>query len=187
MHGHVNLTWTDLLQLRRHWEQDDPGWLWEDVHLLCPKAPSISDSRRIHSSSIKRSTLGFPWPLASRGIDVIGPIELVVSDDHQFILVTIDYFIKWVEASTHKTVTKKVVADFVCNNSLSFWHLWDRNRQCQEPQQKLTLYQKNVSWTSTATSWETHVEDSKLLIATPQLTNHTWMEQPGQQRKTFFL
>ncbi|XP_055802061.1 uncharacterized protein LOC129871200 [Solanum dulcamara] len=49
-------------------------------------------------------------------MDVIGPIEPPASNRHRFILVAIDYFIKWVESLTYKAVTKKVVADFVRNN-----------------------------------------------------------------------
>ncbi|XP_055803944.1 uncharacterized protein LOC129872992 [Solanum dulcamara] len=49
-------------------------------------------------------------------MDVIGPIEPAASNGHRFILVAIDYFTKWVEASSHKSVTKKVVTDFVRNN-----------------------------------------------------------------------
>lgn len=32
--------------------------------------------------------------------------------------VVIDYFPKYVKTLTHKAVTKKVVADFICNNSI---------------------------------------------------------------------
>ncbi|XP_009628640.1 uncharacterized protein [Nicotiana tomentosiformis] len=49
-------------------------------------------------------------------MDVIGPIEPAASNKHRFILVAIDYFTKWVEASTYKSVTKKEMVDFVCNN-----------------------------------------------------------------------
>nr|XP_025884738.1 uncharacterized protein LOC112940689 [Solanum lycopersicum] len=52
----------------------------------------------------------------SWGMDVIGPIEPATSNGHRFILVAIDYFTKWVEAASYKSVTKKVVADFVRNN-----------------------------------------------------------------------
>ncbi|XP_015169401.1 protein NYNRIN-like [Solanum tuberosum] len=50
------------------------------------------------------------------GKDVIGPIEPAASNGYMFILVAIDYFTKWVEASSYKYVTEKVVTDFVCNN-----------------------------------------------------------------------
>ncbi|XP_055826387.1 uncharacterized protein LOC129894764 [Solanum dulcamara] len=49
-------------------------------------------------------------------MDVTLPIEPAASNGHKFILVAIDYFTKWVEASLHKSVTKKVVIDFVHNN-----------------------------------------------------------------------
>ncbi|XP_075105025.1 LOW QUALITY PROTEIN: uncharacterized protein LOC107765109 [Nicotiana tabacum] len=50
------------------------------------------------------------------GMDVIGPIEPAASNGHRFILVAIDYFTKWVEDVTFKSVTKKVVVDFVHSN-----------------------------------------------------------------------
>nr|XP_010319517.1 uncharacterized protein K02A2.6-like [Solanum lycopersicum] len=59
-----------------------------------------------------------PWPFVAWGMDVIGPIEPVTSNGHRFIVVAIDYLIKWVEAASYKSVTKKVVVDFVCNNMI---------------------------------------------------------------------
>ncbi|XP_070024994.1 uncharacterized protein [Nicotiana sylvestris] len=53
------------------------------------------------------------WPFAAWGMDVIGPIEPSASNGHNFILVTIDYFTKWVETASYRAVTKKIVADFV--------------------------------------------------------------------------
>ena len=43
-------------------------------------------------------------------------IEPAASNGHWFILVAIDNFTKWVEAASSKSVTKKVVANFVRNN-----------------------------------------------------------------------
>ncbi|XP_070002192.1 uncharacterized protein [Nicotiana sylvestris] len=54
-----------------------------------------------------------PWPFAAWGMDVIGPIEPTTSKGHMFIIVAIDYFIKWVEAASYKAVTKRVAADFI--------------------------------------------------------------------------
>ena len=56
------------------------------------------------------------WPFVSSGMDVRGPIEPSASNGHRFILVAIDYFTKWLEAVSYKSVTKKDVADFVHNN-----------------------------------------------------------------------
>ncbi|XP_059291498.1 uncharacterized protein LOC132044980 [Lycium ferocissimum] len=57
-----------------------------------------------------------PWPFVAWGMYVIGPIEPPASNGHCFILVAIDYFTKWVEATSHKSVNKKVVANFAKNN-----------------------------------------------------------------------
>ena len=46
-------------------------------------------------------------------MDVIGPITPKVSNDHRFIFVVIDYFTKWVEATSYASVTKLVVARFI--------------------------------------------------------------------------
>ncbi|XP_015165383.1 uncharacterized protein K02A2.6-like [Solanum tuberosum] len=53
--------------------------------------------------------------MAFRGMGngVIGPIEPKASNGHRFILVAIDYFTKWVIAVTFKSVTKKVMVDFI--------------------------------------------------------------------------
>ncbi|RDX78661.1 Pol polyprotein, partial [Mucuna pruriens] len=47
------------------------------------------------------------------GLDMIGPIEPKVSNGHRFILVAIDYFTKWVEATSYANVTKSVVTKFI--------------------------------------------------------------------------
>ncbi|XP_070028840.1 uncharacterized protein [Nicotiana sylvestris] len=57
-----------------------------------------------------------PWPFVAWGMDVIGPIEPATSNGHKFILVAIDYFTKWVEAKTFKSVIKKAAVDFVHSN-----------------------------------------------------------------------
>ncbi|XP_015164022.1 uncharacterized protein K02A2.6-like [Solanum tuberosum] len=58
-------------------------------------------------------------------MDVIGPIEPAASNGHRFIFVSIDYFTKWVEANSYKSVTKKVVADFIRNNLICRFGLPD--------------------------------------------------------------
>ena len=47
---------------------------------------------------------------------MIGMIEPKASNGHRFILVEIDYFTKWVEATSYANVTKHVVACFIKNN-----------------------------------------------------------------------
>jgi len=70
----------------------------------------------IHSPPSELHTMSALWPFVAWGMDVIGPIEPAASNGHRFILVAIDYFTKWVEAKTFKSVTKKAVVDFVHSN-----------------------------------------------------------------------
>ncbi|XP_070048920.1 uncharacterized protein [Nicotiana tomentosiformis] len=70
----------------------------------------------IHSPPSELHTMSAPWPFVAWGMDVIRPIEPAASNEHRFILVAIDYFTKWVEAVTFKSVTKKAVVDFVHSN-----------------------------------------------------------------------
>ena len=67
----------------------------------------------IHSPPSELHAMSAPWPFVAWGIDVIGPIEPKASNGHRFILVAIDYFTKWVKAVTFKSVTRKVVVDFI--------------------------------------------------------------------------
>jgi hypothetical protein len=57
-----------------------------------------------------------PWPFSVWGIDVIGMITPSASNGHRFILVAIDYFTKWVEAESYKTLTAVQVAQFIRKN-----------------------------------------------------------------------
>jgi len=42
-------------------------------------------------------TMASPWPFSTWGIDFIGKIHPKASNGHEFILVAIDYFTKWVD------------------------------------------------------------------------------------------
>ncbi|KAM1573569.1 hypothetical protein ACFX1Z_043024 [Malus domestica] len=54
-----------------------------------------------------------PWPFKWWAIDFIEQIYPASSKGHTFIIMTIDYFTKWVEASTVKTITSAVVKKFI--------------------------------------------------------------------------
>ena len=58
------------------------------------------------------------------GIDMIAEIRPIASNGHRFILVSIDYFTKWVEVASFTSVTKNVMArfikqDIICRYSIS--------------------------------------------------------------------
>ena len=50
-----------------------------------------------------------PWPFRGWAMDLIGKIYPALSKGHNFILVAIDYFTKWVEASLKKAEQKDVI------------------------------------------------------------------------------
>ena len=56
-----------------------------------------------------------PWPSAQWGIDIIRPLPQG-KRQVKFLLVTIDYFIKWVQVEALATITEAKVQSFVCKN-----------------------------------------------------------------------
>ena len=63
----------------------------------------------------KMTTITSPWPFAQWGINIIGPLPQG-KKQVKFLLVTIDYFTKWVEAEALATITKAKVQNFVWKN-----------------------------------------------------------------------
>ena len=56
-----------------------------------------------------------PWPFAQWGLDIMGPFLMVVRQ-LKFLVVSIDYFTKWVEAEALATITEKNIRSFVWRN-----------------------------------------------------------------------
>ena len=77
----------------------------------CHKCQIYADKINVPPSPLHVMTA--PWPFSMWGMDMIGPITPKASNGHQFILVAIDYFTKWVEAASYANVTKSVVCRFV--------------------------------------------------------------------------
>ena len=50
------------------------------------------------------------------GVDIIGRIHPTTSNGHEFILVAIDYFTKWVEAASYRVLNSNKVAQFIQTN-----------------------------------------------------------------------
>ena len=67
----------------------------------------------IHVPPTELYTLSSPWPFSIWGIDVIGKIHPKASNGHEFILVAIDYFTKWIEAQSYAKLTANKVAKFL--------------------------------------------------------------------------
>ena len=56
-------------------------------------------------------------------MDVIEPMILKALNSHKYILVAIDYFTKWVEAISYKSVTQAVVARFLKHNIICSYNV----------------------------------------------------------------
>lgn len=77
----------------------------------CHKCQIYAD--KIHVPPVPLNALTSPWPFSIWGIDVIGRIEPTSPNRHHFILVSTDYFTKWVGPVSYANVTKQVVARFL--------------------------------------------------------------------------
>ena len=67
----------------------------------------------IHVPHSELHALTSPWPFSVWGIDIIGKISPKSSSGHEYILVAIDYFTKWVEATSYAGLTAARVAKFI--------------------------------------------------------------------------
>ena len=62
-----------------------------------------------------------PCPFLVWGINVIGKIAPKASNGHEYILVAIDYFTKWVEVASYFVLKVKHVAQFLENNIICWF------------------------------------------------------------------
>ena len=67
----------------------------------------------IHVPPSEFHALTSPWPFSVWDIDVIGKISPKSSSEHEYILVVVDYFTKWVEAASYARLTVAKVAKFI--------------------------------------------------------------------------
>ena len=67
----------------------------------------------IHMPHLELHALTSPWPFSVWGIDIIGKISPKSSCEHEYILVAIDYFTKWVETASYARLTVAKVAKFI--------------------------------------------------------------------------
>ncbi|CAL9001603.1 unnamed protein product [Prunus brigantina] len=57
-----------------------------------------------------------PWPFKGWAVDIIGKIYPAVSNQHAWILVATDYFTKWVEAESYRSISSAQVVRFFENH-----------------------------------------------------------------------
>ncbi|KAA3479531.1 RNA-directed DNA polymerase (Reverse transcriptase), Ribonuclease H [Gossypium australe] len=90
----------------------------------CHKCQIYED--KIHVPPSTLDVMTSPWPFSMWGMDVIGSISPKASNGHQFIFVVIDYFIKWVEATSYANVTKSAVSKFLKKESIYRYGMLER-------------------------------------------------------------
>ena len=79
----------------------------------CNKCQRFRNVQRLPAERLTMITS--PWPFAQWGIDIISPLPQ--GKGHvKFLLIAIDYFIKWVEAEALATITKARIRSFVWKN-----------------------------------------------------------------------
>ncbi|WJZ84615.1 hypothetical protein VitviT2T_004213 [Vitis vinifera] len=82
----------------------------------CPKCQIHGDL--IHMPPSKLHALTSLWSFSIWGIDIIENISPKSSSGHEFILVSIDYFTKWVETDSYARLTSSVVASFIISHMI---------------------------------------------------------------------
>ncbi|XP_077251887.1 uncharacterized protein LOC143891133 [Tasmannia lanceolata] len=70
----------------------------------------------IHGPPSQLHSLTSPWLFSVWGIDIIGKLSPKSSSGHEYILVAIDYFTKWIEAASYASLTSASIAKFIKAN-----------------------------------------------------------------------
>ena len=70
----------------------------------------------IHVPPSELHALTSPWPFLVLGIDIIGKISPKSYSGHEYILVAIDYFTKWVEATSYAGLIATRVTKFIISH-----------------------------------------------------------------------
>ncbi|RVW84162.1 hypothetical protein CK203_053596 [Vitis vinifera] len=83
----------------------------------CPECQMHGDI--IHVPPSELHALTSPWPFSVWGIEVIGKISPKSSSGHEYILVVVDYFTKWVETASYARLIVARVAKFIRSMAFS--------------------------------------------------------------------
>ena len=97
------------------------GYYWTTMEVDCVAYVRKCHQCQVHGDlkhmpPMPLHTMTSPWPFSTWGINIIGKIHPTATNGHEFILVTIDYFTKWVEAASYKILNSKKVAQFIQTN-----------------------------------------------------------------------
>ncbi|KAL0367273.1 UNVERIFIED_CONTAM: hypothetical protein Sradi_3617400 [Sesamum radiatum] len=96
------------------------GYFWPTMKQDAIRLVSKCERCQKHSSLIHQpaeplTTMLSPCPFIQWGMDIVGPFPLA-TDQRKFLLVTIDYFTKWVEAEPLARINEGEVMKFIWKN-----------------------------------------------------------------------
>ncbi|XP_065634081.1 uncharacterized protein LOC136069458 [Quercus suber] len=96
------------------------GYWWPNMQKEAHEYVKKCDQYRwfapnIHQSSEILNLLSSPWPFAQWGLDIVGPFPKAVGNK-KYLLVSTDYFTKWVEAEPLANIRDVEVKKFVWKN-----------------------------------------------------------------------
>ena len=74
------------------------------------------DGDLIHVPPSELHALTSPWPFSVWGSDVIVKVSPKSSSDLEYILVTNDYFTKWIEVSSYTKLIEAKVVKFIISH-----------------------------------------------------------------------
>ena len=94
------------------------GYYWTTMEADCMAHVRKCHQCQVHGDlkqmpPMPLHTMTSPWPFSTWGIDIIWKLHPTASNGHEFILVAIDHFTKWVEATSYKVLNSKNVAQFI--------------------------------------------------------------------------
>ena len=72
-------------------------------------------ARAPRQPAVPLTPINCAWPFAQWGLDLLGPFP-PTSGQWKYIVVGVDYFIKWVEAEPLATITERQIEKFIWRN-----------------------------------------------------------------------
>ena len=99
------------------------GYYWKTMQQDCYHFVKKCVQCQMHAPSIHApatylQSVVSPWPFSMWAFDVVGPITPSASNGHKYFLAATEYFTKWVEAVTLRTVEGQHVVSFIHKNIL---------------------------------------------------------------------
>ena len=97
------------------------GYYWTTIEVDCVAHVWKCNQFQVHGDLKQMPPMPLhimtsPWPFSTWGIDIIGKIHPTTSNGHEFILIAINYFTKWVEVALYKVLNSKKAAQFIQTN-----------------------------------------------------------------------